>query len=166
VLCFLIGGWSGLVVGFLWSTVFVYHATFCINSLAHVCGTKRYLTGDDSRNNWLLAIFTMGEGWHNNHHAFQSSVQQGFKWWEIDPTFYILKALSWAGLVWDLKTPPGAVLRNEHRLGSRIINRAASQLAASFNTDGIAAALGEALDGSSLSALREKLKRFPTELNL
>jgi stearoyl-CoA desaturase (delta-9 desaturase) len=157
VLCFLIGGWSGLVVGFFWSTVFVYHATFCINSLAHVCGTKRYLTGDDSRNNWLLAIFTMGEGWHNNHHAFQSSVQQGFKWWEIDPTFYILKALSWAGLVWDLKTPPGAVLRNEHRLGSRIINRAASQLAASFNTDGIAAALGEALDGSSLSALREKL---------
>jgi stearoyl-CoA desaturase (delta-9 desaturase) len=157
VLCFLIGGWSGLVVGFFWSTVFVYHATFCINSLAHVCGTKRYLTGDDSRNNWLLAIFTMGEGWHNNHHAFQSSVQQGFKWWEIDPTFYILKALSWAGLVWDLKTPPSAVLRNEHRLGSRIINRAASQLAASFNTDGIAAALGEALDGSSLSALREKL---------
>jgi stearoyl-CoA desaturase (delta-9 desaturase) len=157
VLCFLIGGWSGLVVGFFWSTVFVYHATFCINSLAHVRGTKRYLTGDDSRNNWLLAIFTMGEGWHNNHHAFQSSVQQGFKWWEIDPTFYILKALSWTGLVWDLKTPPDAVLRNEHRLGSRIINRAASQLAASFNTDGIAAALGEALDGSSLSALREKL---------
>jgi stearoyl-CoA desaturase (delta-9 desaturase) len=64
VLCFLIGGWSGLVVGFFWSTVFVYHATFCINSLAHVCGKKRYVTGDDSRNNLLLAIFTMGEGWH------------------------------------------------------------------------------------------------------
>jgi stearoyl-CoA desaturase (Delta-9 desaturase) len=127
------------------------------NSLAHVCGKKRYVTGDDSRNNWLLAIFTMGEGWHNNHHAFQSSVQQGFKWWEIDPTFYILKALSWTGLVWDLKRPPSAVLRNEHRLGSRIISRAASQLAASFNTDSIAAAIGGALDGSSLSALREKL---------
>jgi len=63
---------------FFWSTVAVYHATFCINSLAHVRGRKRYVTGDDSRNNWLLAFFTMGEGWHNNHHAYQSSVRQGF----------------------------------------------------------------------------------------
>ena len=79
----------------------VYHATFCINSLAHVHGRKRYVTGDDSRNNWLLALFTMGEGWHNNHHAYQSSVRQGFRWWEIDPTFYILKAAvlhsAWCG---------------------------------------------------------------------
>jgi len=102
-LCFLLAGWSGLVVGFLWSTVLVYHATFCINSLAHVSGRKRYVTGDDSRNNWLLAVFTMGEGWHNNHHAYQSSVRQGFKWWEIDPTYYLLCAMSWIGLVWDLK---------------------------------------------------------------
>jgi stearoyl-CoA desaturase (Delta-9 desaturase) len=71
ILCFVVAGWAGLVVGFLWSTVLVYHATFCINSLAHVRGSKRYVTGDDSRNNWLLAFFTMGEGWHNNHHAFQ-----------------------------------------------------------------------------------------------
>ena len=105
-LCFLVAGWSGLVVGFLWSTVLVYHATFCINSLAHVRGSARYVTGDNSRNNWLLALFTMGEGWHNNHHAFQSSVRQGFRWWEIDPTYYLLRALSWVGVVWDLKTPP------------------------------------------------------------
>ncbi len=91
VLCFLVAGWSGLVVGFLWSTVLVYHATFCINSLAHVHGRKRYVTGDDSRNNWLLALFTLGEGWHNNHHAYQSSVRQGFRWWEIDVTYYVLK---------------------------------------------------------------------------
>src|SRR6201981_1246375 len=97
-------------------------------SLAHVCGTKRYLTGDDSRNNWVLAIFTMGEGWHNNHHACQSSVRQGFKWWEIDLTYFILKALSWVGVVWDLKTPPEAVLRNEQPLGARVIGRAAAQL--------------------------------------
>ena len=84
-LCFLGGGWSGLVVGYLWSTVLVYHATFCINSLAHLRGAQRYVTGDDSRNNWLLALITMGEGWHNNHHAFQSSARQGFKWWEIRP---------------------------------------------------------------------------------
>jgi len=157
VACFLIAGWSGVFVGFFWSTVLVYHATFCINSLAHVCGKKRYVTGDDSRNNWFLATFTMGEGWHNNHHAYQSIVRQGFKWWEYDPTYYILKAMSWIGLVWDLKSPPAAVLRNEHRLGSRVINRAAAQLAESFYPDRIAVAIGNALDGSSLTALREKL---------
>ncbi len=133
VICFLVAGWPGLVVGFLWSTVAVYHGTFCINSLAHVRGSKRYVTGDDSRNNWLLALFTMGEGWHNNHHAYQSSVRQGFRWWEIDMTFYILKILSWFGIVWDLKTPPEQVLRNEQRLGARVVNRAAEQLAASFD---------------------------------
>ena len=158
VLCFLIGGWSGLVVGFFWSTVAVFHATFCINSLAHVHGRKRYVTGDDSRNNWLLAIFTMGEGLHNNHHAFQSSVRQGFRWWEYDATFYILKVLSWVGLVWDLKGPPEAVLRNEQRLGSRVVERAARQLAASFNSERIANATAAALGGASLSALQERLR--------
>jgi stearoyl-CoA desaturase (Delta-9 desaturase) len=156
-ICLLIGGWSGLVVGFFWSTVLVYHATFCINSFAHVQGRKRYVTGDDSRNNWLLAVFTMGEGWHNNHHAYQSSVRQGFKWWEIDPTFYILRALSWVGLVWDLKTPPSQVLRNEQRLGSRVVNRAAAQLAAHFNSERIALAIAAALENSQLSALQTKL---------
>jgi stearoyl-CoA desaturase (Delta-9 desaturase) len=132
ILCFVVSGWAGLVVGFLWSTVLVYHATFCINSLAHVRGRKRYVTGDDSRNNWLLAFFTMGEGWHNNHHAFQSSARQGFRWWEIDATYYILRALSWLGMVWDLKTPPERVLLNEQRLGARVIARAADQSEAKF----------------------------------
>ena len=157
VLCYLIAGWPGLVVGFFWSTVLVYHATFCINSLAHVRGRKRYVTGDDSRNNWLLAIFTMGEGWHNNHHAFQSSVRQGFRWWEVDVTFYLLKLLSFAGIVWDLKQPPVAILRNEQPLGSRVIDRAAKQLAASFNSERIASALASALNGASLDALQQRL---------
>ena len=155
-LCWLAGGWPGLVVGFFWSTVCLYHATFSINSLAHVHGKKRYVTGDDSRNNWLLALITMGEGWHNNHHACQSSVRQGFKWWEYDPTYYILKMLSWPGIVWDLKMPPAAVLRNEHQLGSRVINRAAAELANSFQPDRIVAAIA-AHDGPSLSVLRERL---------
>jgi stearoyl-CoA desaturase (Delta-9 desaturase) len=159
IVCFLAAGWAGLVVGFFWSTVLVYHATFCINSLAHVRGRKRYVTGDDSRNNWLLALFTMGEGWHNNHHAFQSSVRQGFRWWEIDLTYYILKALSFIGIVWDLKTPPELVLRNEQRLGSRVIARAAEQLAAHFNSERIALAIASALHAAELSALREKLFR-------
>jgi stearoyl-CoA desaturase (delta-9 desaturase) len=157
VLCFLIGGWPGLFVGFFCSTVLVFHGTFCINSLAHVRGAKRYVTGDDSRNNWLLAIFTMGEGWHNNHHACQSSVRQGFFWWEYDPTYYLLKALSWTGLVRDLKTPPAALLRNEQRLGSRVIDRAARQLAASFNSEWIASAMAAALGNGSLVALQQRL---------
>ncbi|MBN8919575.1 MAG: fatty acid desaturase [Rhizobiales bacterium] len=157
VLCFAVAGWPGLFVGFFWSTVLVYHATFCINSLAHVRGRKRYVTGDDSRNNWVLAVFTMGEGWHNNHHAYQSSVRQGFRWWEIDPTYYILRALSWTGLVWDLKSPPEQVLRNHHRLGDRVVNRAAEQLAAHFNPERLAAVIATALHGPDLSTLRETL---------
>jgi stearoyl-CoA desaturase (Delta-9 desaturase) len=157
VICFLIAGWPGLVVGFFWSTVAVYHGTFCINSLAHVHGRKRYVTGDDSRNNWLLAIFTMGEGWHNNHHAFQSSVRQGFRWWEYDMTFYILTVLSWFGVVWDMKKPPEAVLRNEQKLGARVIDRAARQLAASFNSESIAALMASALESPTLLSLQQRL---------
>jgi stearoyl-CoA desaturase (delta-9 desaturase) len=157
IACFLVAGWSGLVVGFLWSTVLVYHATFCINSLAHVHGTRRYITGDDSRNNLVLALFTMGEGWHNNHHAYQSSVRQGFRWWELDATYYILKALSGVGIVWDLKTPPAAVMRNEQRLGSKVIDRAAARLVAQFDAERIAANLKSTLHGPDLAALRDRI---------
>jgi stearoyl-CoA desaturase (delta-9 desaturase) len=158
-LCFLIAGWPGLVVGFLWSTVLLYHATFCINSLAHVKGRKRYVTGDDSRNNWILALFTFGEGWHNNHHAYQSSVRQGFRWWEIDVTFYVLRTLSLTGIIWDLRSPPADVLRNQQRLGSRVVNRAAEQLVSRFNPEQIALTVSSALHSSELSALRETLGR-------
>jgi stearoyl-CoA desaturase (delta-9 desaturase) len=71
-----------------------------------VFGSQRYVTTDDSRNNFWLALITLGEGWHNNHHYYQRATNQGFFWWEIDVTFYVLKALSWVGLVWDLHTPP------------------------------------------------------------
>ena len=136
------------MVGFLWSTVLVYHSTFCINSLAHVHGKQRYVTGDDSRNNWLLALMTMGEGWHNNHHAWQRSVRQGFRWWEVDATYYILRGLSWIGLIWDLKLPPQTLVRGEQRLGARVIDRAAEQLAARFNPEPIARAIAAALHGA------------------
>jgi len=166
-LCWLIAGWSGLVVGFLWSTVILYHATFCINSLAHVHGRKRYVTGDDSRNNWLLALMTMGEGWHNNHHAYQSSARQGFRWWEIDVTYYVLLALSWLGIVWDLKKPPEQVLRNEQQLGSRVISRTAAQLAARFNPESIAQAIKSSLQETELS-VRDALHllRHPADLHV
>jgi len=157
ILCFAVAGWPGLIVGFFWSTVAVYHATFCINSVAHLVGRRRYVTGDDSRNNWLLAIITMGEGWHNNHHAYQSSARQGFRWWEYDPTFYLLKLLERLGLVWNLKRPTVEVMQNEHRLGTRVIRRAAAQVADSFNAERIAAAVAAALGKSGLADLRARL---------
>ncbi len=134
----LIAGWQGLAIGFCWSTVAVWHATFCINSLAHVAGRQRYVTGDQSRNNWLLALLTMGEGWHNNHHAYQTSARQGFRWWEYDPTYYALRVLSWLGLIWDLHLPPQAVIEGDYRLGRLVIDKVASQLAASFPINEIA----------------------------
>ncbi len=155
--CFALAGWPGLVVGFFWSTVAVYHATFCINSLAHCIGRKRYLTGDDSRNNWLLALVTMGEGWHNNHHAYQSSVRQGFRWWEYDATYYLLRLLAALGLIWKLKLPPAAVLENRHQVGTRIMQRAAAQVADSFNAERIASVIAATLGMAGLSRLQARL---------
>jgi len=99
-------GWQMLVWGFFISTVACYHGTYTINSLSHVFGRQRYRTGDSSRNNWLLALITLGEGWHNNHHHYPSAARQGFYWWEIDITWYMLKLLSWLGIIWDLKPVP------------------------------------------------------------
>jgi stearoyl-CoA desaturase (delta-9 desaturase) len=102
-------GFQMLVWGFFVSTVFLFHGTCTINSLAHLIGVQRYQTGDQSRNSLLLALITLGEGWHNNHHYYQNSTRQGFYWWEVDITFYTLKALSWMRLVSDLKAVPARV---------------------------------------------------------
>ncbi len=109
---FLMGGWRALFWGFFVSTVILWHGTFCINSLAHVFGKVRYKTTDTSKNSMMLALLTMGEGWHNNHHRYMSSTRQGFFWWEIDGSYYILKVLSWLRLVWDLREPPRELLEN------------------------------------------------------
>ena len=105
-----------LVWGFFVSTTLLYHCTFCINSVAHLFGNRRFRTTDHSRNNWLLAILTLGEGWHNNHHRCPYSEQQGFYWWEIDISHYILKTLSFFRLVWDLQKPPQAIYDEATRL--------------------------------------------------
>jgi stearoyl-CoA desaturase (Delta-9 desaturase) len=104
-LCWLIGGWTGLVWGFAISTVLAYHATFAINSLSHLIGRRRYDTGDESRNNLPLALLTLGEGWHNNHHHYPTSANQGFFWWEVDISFSLICLLSRFGLTWDLRQP-------------------------------------------------------------
>jgi stearoyl-CoA desaturase (Delta-9 desaturase) len=106
---FLIAGWPGLVIGFFCSTIALWHATFAVNSLAHVFGRRRYATTDTSRNSLLIALLTGGEGWHNNHHHYQASARQGFFWWEVDTTYYVLRALSLVGIVKDLKQPTAAM---------------------------------------------------------
>ena len=115
VSCFLIAGWPGLFIGFFLSTVLLWHNTFLINSLTHVWGKKRFDTSDESRNNMVTALLTLGEGWHNNHHHYQSSCRNGFYWWEIDVTYYVLKMLSWVGIVWDIRGVPEHVLEEGRR---------------------------------------------------
>ena len=105
-----LGGWPLVLWGFCLSTVLVWHATFVINSLSHVFGSRRYETDDDSRNNAFFALLTLGEGWHNNHHHYQSSTRQGFLWWEFDPSFYGLWLLEKLGVVWELRSPPPHVV--------------------------------------------------------
>jgi stearoyl-CoA desaturase (delta-9 desaturase) len=109
VASYLIAGWSGLVVGFFGSTVLLWHSTFAVNSVAHIFGRRRYGSDDTSRNNALVAFFTLGEGWHNNHHHYPASARQGFFWWEFDVSYYVLRMLSIAGVVRDLRGPPAAV---------------------------------------------------------
>jgi len=110
-------GMQMLIWGFFISTIILFHGTCTINSLSHLFGTKRYKTSDESRNNLLLALITLGEGWHNNHHHFSASVRQGFYWWEIDITYYVLRLFSWIGIIWDL-TPVPAGVRTARRVGS------------------------------------------------
>jgi stearoyl-CoA desaturase (Delta-9 desaturase) len=117
-------GWAyGGFDGFLWiyvvSTCALLHSVFFVNSLAHVSGSRRYETGDDSRNNAFIAFLTLGEGWHNNHHHYQSSCRNGFYWWEIDITYYVIKAFSFVGLVWDVREPPARVFEEAKTGGKK-----------------------------------------------
>jgi stearoyl-CoA desaturase (delta-9 desaturase) len=122
-----IGGWPGLFWGFFVSTVILYHTTFAINSLCHMFGRQRYDTGEHSKNCWWLAVITLGEGWHNNHHHYQTSCRQGFFWWEIDVTWYVLLGLEKLGLVWDLKEPPARLLQKDAMMGGARIPQATAE---------------------------------------
>lgn len=118
-LLFALGGAHALIWGFCVSTVLLWHGTFTINSLSHVIGGRRYDTTDDSRNNWVLALVTMGEGWHNNHHHYQSSCRQGFRWYEIDMTYYILRLMAVFRLVWDIREPPEYIVANRPKFADK-----------------------------------------------
>ncbi|MGZ6333771.1 MAG: acyl-CoA desaturase [Bdellovibrionota bacterium] len=109
--------------GFVWiwvvGSVMLWHGTFTINSLSHVYGSQRYASNDTSRNNFWLALITLGEGWHNNHHTYMSSTNQGFYWWEIDGTYYVLRALSALGIVKGIRKPPLEALEAKRIKGRR-----------------------------------------------
>lgn len=115
-------GLPGFIIGFCLSTILVFHGTFFVNSLTHMFGTQRYLTMDNSRNNWFVALLTLGEGWHNNHHHYPASARQGFFWWEVDVTYYSLKVFSWLGIIWDIKGP-SLKIKHPSFLRSHIIRR-------------------------------------------
>jgi stearoyl-CoA desaturase (delta-9 desaturase) len=116
---FLIGGMPWLIWGFCLPTMTLAHATFAINTVNHMFGSRRFATVDDSRNNAFTALMAAGEGWHNNHHRYPWSARQGFRWWQIDMTFYALRALSWVGIVRDLRPVPVTVIEEARAAKAR-----------------------------------------------
>lgn len=108
-----ISGLNMVIWGFCVSTILVYHCTFAVNSIAHLWGTQRYNTKEESKNNFFVALLTFGEGWHNNHHHYPGSIRQGFYWWEVDLTYYALRLLSFFGIVYNLRTVSKAI-RQKH----------------------------------------------------
>ncbi len=105
-------GLQMLFWGFLVSTIVLLHVTLSINSLAHRFGRRAFETADDSRNSLTLAVLTLGEGWHNNHHHYCGSARQGFRWWQIDVSYYLLRVMARLGLIWDVREPPPRVLED------------------------------------------------------
>ena len=112
---FTTAGFSTLLIGFFLSTVILYHGTFSINSVMHKFGKPRYETGEESKNSLWLALLTLGEGWHNNHHYYETASRQGFFWWEIDITYYLLRGLSAVGLIWDLREVPKYIMHSRNK---------------------------------------------------
>jgi stearoyl-CoA desaturase (Delta-9 desaturase) len=100
-----VGGWSGLLWGGLVRIFLTHHITWSVNSICHTFGSRPYPTRDNSRNHWLVGLLSFGEGWHNNHHAFPRSAFHGLRWWEIDVSAYLIRALGVLGLAWNIQRP-------------------------------------------------------------
>jgi stearoyl-CoA desaturase (delta-9 desaturase) len=105
----LLGGWTGALLGFVWGGLvrifFVHHVTWSVNSVCHLWGRQPYRGEDQSRNNFLFGVLALGEGWHNNHHAFPTSARHGLRWWQIDASYWFIRALAFLGLAWNVKVP-------------------------------------------------------------
>src|SRR5690606_25832787 len=125
---FTTAGVSTWFIGFFLSTVILYHATFSINSIMHKFGTQRYESNDERRNSLWLALLTLGEEPHNNHHYYEVSARQGFFWWEIDITYYLLKGLAAIGLIWDLKKVPKHIQYSRNKAHARELRKEMEEL--------------------------------------
>lgn len=122
-------GFSTLFIGFFLSTVLLYHGTFSINSIMHKFGNQRYVSNDESKNNLILALITMGEGWHNNHHYYEVAARQGFFWWEIDITYYILRTFAFCGLIWELKEVPDHIKYSKNKEEAKALAKKSKEAA-------------------------------------
>jgi stearoyl-CoA desaturase (delta-9 desaturase) len=122
---FLAGGFRWLVWGFCLPTMTLAHATFAINTVNHMFGSRRFETYDESRNNAFTAFFAAGEGWHNNHHRYQRAARNGFYWWEFDPTWYVIRIMGALGLAWNIQQVPARLYREAKALKAK---RAASKV--------------------------------------
>lgn len=109
-LCFAIGGWSGVVIGYCMCVAFIFQVTFAVNSIGHLYGQQRFETGEGSRNNFVLGYLAMGDGWHNNHHRAPTSARHGFAWYELDMSYLTIQIMRRLGIVWDVKQPPANLL--------------------------------------------------------
>jgi stearoyl-CoA desaturase (delta-9 desaturase) len=123
-----VGGWPMVFWGIFLRVVFGLHATWLVNSATHMWGSRRFQTRDDSRNSWWVALLTFGEGWHNNHHYYPNSTRQGFFWWEIDITYYLLRGLASIGLIWDLKGVPKHIMYSRNKAHARELRKEMEEL--------------------------------------
>jgi stearoyl-CoA desaturase (delta-9 desaturase) len=123
-------GWRGAITGFLWGglvrVLLGHHATWCVNSVCHIWGKKPYVSGDESRNNLFVGVVALGEGWHNNHHAFPSSARHGLRWWQVDLSYYLIQLLVWCRLAWKVRLPTPHELKMRGEAPSTIPAESAS----------------------------------------
>jgi stearoyl-CoA desaturase (delta-9 desaturase) len=109
------GVWTGLIWGGLVRIFLVHHVTWSVNSAGHLWGVRPYRSGDESRNNYLLGILSLGEGWHNTHHAFPTSARHGLRWWQPDVSYYLIRLMDLVGLAWNVKLPSRQAQRQAAR---------------------------------------------------
>jgi stearoyl-CoA desaturase (delta-9 desaturase) len=141
---YLIGGFPWLVWGFCAPTMTLAHSTFAINTVNHMFGSRRFETIDESRNNLITAFFAAGEGWHNNHHRYQRAARNGFYWWELDLTYYAIRAMAAVGLAWDLQQVPARIYEE-----ARAVKAKRATLKVPSIVDAVPMALELAEDGES-----------------
>jgi stearoyl-CoA desaturase (Delta-9 desaturase) len=125
---YVIEGWPGALTGFLWGglvrVLLGHHVTWCVNSVCHLWGSRPYRSNDESRNNPIVGVLAMGEGWHNNHHAFPTSARQGLRWWQLDFGYYLICVLAWLGFTWNVRVPTAEAKSSRSAASHQVSDRA------------------------------------------